>query len=374
MSLGEQERERQRRVHRAQLEAIRRAFGANGGPASPGGGGGPGGGGPGGLGPGGETPSGGGPDEPGPPWPGTLEARINALTARAAQIERRSRRSVRAALTALVTAAASVALFWAPAGWLPPRAAQYADLVAGALSVDHLLVRGQVELVDESGRRLAFLGREPADVGGPAPVAFGLYGDDAEGQVLRMAASSRGAALSLEAPEGESSLSLVALAGGAQIDLRDGEITRQLGAEPPAALPEVAAAPVESALREIPEWRPQASDPARGPVANAIDVGDGFVAVDLALVESDAGAELTGRMVNGTALTHHGLAFRVTIDGVTESFTIPKISPGNSTGFSLRIPGATSAPVTPPSIAFLGSTIGFQANSIEPRHARLEAR
>jgi hypothetical protein len=373
MSLGEQERERRRQVHRAQLEAIRRAFGANGGTAFPGGGGGPGGGGPGGIGPGGGTPSGGGPDEPGPPWHDTLEARINALTVRAAQIERRSRRSVRAALAALLAAAVSLALFWLPAGWLPPRAAQYADLVAGALSVDHLLVRGQVELVDESGRRLAFLGREPAEVGGPAPVAFGLYGDAADSQVLRMAASSRGAALSLEAPEGESSLSLVALAGGAQIDLRDGETTRQLGTEPPP-LPSVAAAPSESAAREIPEWRPEASDPTLGPVTNAIDVGDGFAAVDLALTASDAGAQLSGRIVNGTALTHHGLAFRVTIDGVTESLTIPKISPGNSTGFSLVIPGATSAPVTPPSIAFVGSTIGFQANSVEPRHARLEAR
>ncbi len=370
MSLNEQERERQREVHRAQLDAIRRAFAASGEPGAPAAGGGAGG--PPADGSGG-TMGGGGPEYPGPPWNDTLEARINELSARSAQLERRSRRSVAAALVALATAGASMALFWLPAGWLPPRAAEYADLVADALSVDRLLVRGQVELVDESGRRLAFLGREPGEVGGPTPVAFGLYGDEAEGQMLRMAASSRGAALSLEAPEGETSVSLVAVAGGAQIDLRDGEATRQLAAEPPADLPAVAAGRA-AGERGVPDWRPGTVDPASGAVSNAFDVGEGFVAVDLALVASDAGARLSGRMVNGTALTHHGLAFRVTVDGVSETFTIPKISPGNSTGFSLAIPGATSAPVTAPSIEFLGSTIGFHSSSVEPRHARLEAR
>ncbi len=367
MSLSDQERERQRQVHRAQLYAIRGAFGSGGGPLPPGSGGGSGGGGPEG------GPSGGGPDEPGPPWNDILERRINALTARSILLERRSRRGVRTALAALAAAGTSLTLFWIPAAWLPSRAAEYAELVAGALAVDQLEVRGAIELVDESGRRLAFLGREPAEVGGPAPVAFGLYGEPDQTQVLRMAASSRGAALSLEAPDGQSALSLVALAGGAQIDLREGDSTRQLGLEPAAPLPAVAAAP-RTASGGIPDWKPGASSPAAGNVTPALDVGAGFAAVDLALVASEEGARLSGRMVNGTALTHHGLAFRATLDGVAETFTIAKISPGNSTAFSLLLPGATTAPVTAPSVEYLGSTIGFQSSSTEPRHARFETR
>lgn len=368
MSLTDQERERQRLLHRAQLDAIRGAFGSGEEPPALGGGNG-------GDGerPGGSPPPNGGGEEPELPAGDPLETRLDALTARAILLERRAQHSTRAALVALGAAVLSLGLFWAPTSWLTPRAAEYKDLAAGALSVDHLKVRGAVELVDESGRRLAFLGREPAQVGGPAPVAFGLYGDGGDAQVLRLAASGRGAALSLEAPEGESSLSLVALAGGAQIDLRDGDTTRQLGADPAGAVPAVSGGASATPASGVPDWRPSPGGIPDGVVTNAVDVGDGFLAVDLALAASDAGARLSGRIVNGTALTHNGLAFRAIVDGVTSTFTIGKISSGNSTGFSVVLPGATTAPVTPPRIQYVGSTIGFQSNSMEPRHARLEA-
>jgi hypothetical protein len=163
--------------------------------------------------------------------PDPLAAEVWALAARTRMLESQLRRAVIAGvgvgLAALALGGLALGLAFllagAPASDAPTN--EFAELSVGRLSL-----RGGLELVDESGRRLAFLGREPGAFGSSAPVALGLY-DGHDGQAVRIAASPGGAALSLAAPGGTRSVSIVAFPTGAQLDVRDGERGTVLSAD-----------------------------------------------------------------------------------------------------------------------------------------------
>ncbi len=200
----EHQRELDRELHRAELRAVRQAFGSGAQPAQA------------------ELVA---PEEPplDADLPDPLEAELWALAARTRTLESHLRRAVVAgvgvglAAVALGALALALALLLADEGEPAVERSEFAKLAVGELQL-----RGGLEIVDEAGRRLAYLGREPSALGSSAPVALGLY-DGKDGQAVRIAASPGGAALSLQAPGGERSVSIVAFPNGAQIDVRDGE-------------------------------------------------------------------------------------------------------------------------------------------------------
>ncbi len=201
------QRQQERELHRAELRAVRDALRPV--PA--------------------ERPSAPAPadaDEPDP-----LAAELWALASRTRVLEGQLRRAVIAGVGVGLAALAlgGLALCFAFLLAAAPDAGMPANELA-ELTVGRLSLRGGLELVDESGRRLAFLGREPGAFGSSAPVALGLY-DGADGQAVRIAASPGGAALSLAAPGGERSVSIVALPGGAKVDVRDGSRGTVLSAD-----------------------------------------------------------------------------------------------------------------------------------------------
>jgi len=352
---GGGQRDRERELHRAQLDAVRAAFEARG-------------------------------QAPPPSEPPTRTDRDDAdrtqyLIARfAADLRRLDRRQ---RITARVAAGLALALvlgLGAFVEWVLPRLEDshvLDEISARSIRADRVAVTGDLRLLDAAGNELAVLGREFAEVEGVArrgPVVLTL---NAEGnpsrQLLRFAASNAGAGLTLEAPTGDSSLSLLSTEAGASVELRHGEETQQLAGEtrlPPvgAAAPGTASAP--GAAAPVLAWAPPRGDNPRGDVRELREVGHGFLVADLSAHPAADGVELRGRMVNTTAVVHNGLAFRVSLGGASATVTVPKISPGNSTGFRVALPGAASDRLDEVRVEYLGSTVAFQASSTEPIYGR----
>jgi hypothetical protein len=349
-ALEEAERERDRERHRAQLEAVRAAFAPE--------------------------PGDGASDSAEPADDEYDDEYLDArLVATMRALEQRQRRTVWfVGITATGLAAATAALL---AGGIPTSEARD-EIYARSIRADRVAVTGDLRLLDETGRELAVLGREGGVDGArpDAPVVLSMHAEgDPERQILRLAASKTGAALSLDSPTGESSVSLLSMASGPTLELRSGEKSRRLSSEPSAAAPAADATPAAAgtpgAAAEVPAWIPRRESLPAGAIPEVRDIGHGFLIADLeAAPAAEGGVEIRGRVVNTTSVVHAGLAFRVRAGDVAETLTISRISPGNSTGFAVALPGASTETAGDVRVEYLGSTVGYQASSTEPLYGR----
>jgi hypothetical protein len=121
---------------------------------------------------------------------------------------------------------------------------------------------------------------------------------------------------------------------------------------------------------EVPVWTPRRDGPPSGELPELREVGHGFLVADLSAHPTAEGVEVRGRMVNTTAVVHSGLAFEIRLGETSATLTVPKISPGNSTGFRVTLPGAAADSLSRAQIEYLGSTVAFQASSTEPTYGR----
>ncbi len=345
------QRERERELHRAQLEAVRAAFAAQGEGATPGAG-------------------------------GTDDAiRFEVLLARLrAELRRLDRRQRSAAWVAVVLVVSillgAVALvdqmFFG-------RSYMLDEISARSVRADRIAVTRDLRILDAQGNELAVLGREPGAPGaksteGPVVLALSAQGE-ASRQLLRFAASKTGAGLTLEGPTGGSSVSLLSTGSGSTVEIRNGERTERLAGAEPEELPPVGAGPktrgaLLSGADEVPVWTPQREGPPNGDIPEVREVGHGFLVTDLSAHPAAEGVEVRGRMVNTTAVVHSGLAFKISLGDASATLTVPKISPGNSTGFRVTLPGAAPDRLGGAKIEYLGSTVAFQATSTEPSYGR----
>ncbi len=357
------DQEKGRAVHRAQLEAVRAAFAASDAVDAP------------------EEPAPEGapdaPDAPDAPPTDAYEADYLAmrLVASVRALERRQRRTAwlaGATVTALAVGAAALLVGGVPGMQIP-------DVIyARSIRADRVAVTGDLRLLDAVGNELAVLGRERGPDGtlADAPVVLALNADgDSSHQTLRLAASKTGAALSLDSPTGDSSLSLLSMPSGPTLELRSGENSRRLSSDAPAA-PAVAAGPTAAAARPgasegVPAWTPRREELPSGAIPEVRDIGHGLLVADLAIEPGAEGSVVVrGRVINTTSVAHAGLGFRVRVGDASGTFPIYRISPGNSTGFSIEIPGAADQPLEETTIEYLGSTVAFQATSTEPLYGR----
>jgi hypothetical protein len=350
------QRQRDREVHRRQLEAVRAAFAARGEGAIP------------------------DPDSPVDAY--RTEYLVARLTADVRRLDHKQRSTARilGVLAASVVAGALAFAIFTPGLHEGPQALD--EISARSIRADRIAVTGDLRLVDAAGNPLAVLGRglgaagaDPSDR--PVVLSLNAEGDPAR-QLVRIAASKSGARLTLETPTGSSSVTARSTQSGSTVEVREGEETQSFSGAMPAPLPPVAAgpkeaAPVQTAAPEVPAWTPRRGEPARGELPLVRDVGHGFLVADLSARPAAGGVEVRGRMVNTSAVVHNGLGFKITLGPASATLTIPKISPGNSTGFRVTVPGAATDTIADAQVEYLGSTVAFQATSTEPvygRHAR----
>jgi len=357
------QRDREREVHRAQLEAVRSAYSAQGDAPSAGGAG------------GGEPP---GPSEP--ENGNHAEYLVARFRADIRRLDRRQRNTARVALAlALAVVVGAAALIQQAFVGLDP-SQRFGEIRALSIRADRIAVTRDLRVVDAAGNELAVLGRDfgaAGTVSAETPVVLALNAasqGEASKQGLRLAASNAGAGLTLGAPTGSSSVSLLTTQSGSSVEVRNGEHTERLTGEP--QLPQVGAAPQLRFARpndstEVPVIAiPQRDAPPSGALPELRAVGHGFLVADLAARPAGDGVELSGRMVNTTAVVHSGLAFRVSLGEQSAVLTIPKISPGNSTGFRVALAGASADAADGARLEYLGSTVAFQASSTEPSYGR----
>ena len=349
----EGQRERERELHRAQLEAVRSAFAAQGEGATPG--------------------TGGRDEDDGAEY---LIARVRADMRR---LDRRQRNTVWVAVGFAVSVAVCAVVVVEQ--MLIRLDAPYSldEVSARSVRADRIAVTQDVRILDAAGKELAVLGRERGATGarkadGPVVLALNAH-DDPSRQLLRFAASKTGAGLTLEAPTGSSSVSLLSTPSGSSVEVRNGEQTERLSSDEMEALPPVGAGAkargaMVSAAGMVPVWTPRREGSPSGDIPAVREVGHGFLVADLSAHTAADGVEVRGRMVNTTTLVHSGIAFKISLGGVSGTLTVPKISPGNSTGFQVTLPGAAGDHVAGAQIEYLGSTVAFQATSTEPVYGR----
>lgn len=183
-------------------------------------------------------------------------------------------------------------------------------------------------------------------------------------QTLRMATSETGAALTLVTPEEDSEVTLAASAYGPEVKLRHAGRTRVLSEEPrTAALPAVSA----TSGRPLP---PLALDVDMPTVQ---EIGHGFLVTRLRASEHSDGVVLSGRIINATSLRHTGIDFQISGGGASRGFRIPMISPGNSTGFVVTLPGVSKAGLESARIDYVSSTVTYVAYWAKDHEGQLSA-
>lgn len=68
------------------------------------------------------------------------------------------------------------------------------------------------------------------------------------------------------------------------------------------------------------------------------DIADGFKVVEASQEEHLTGIKFKGRVINAQSIVYENVTFLLSVNGQTRSFTINRISPGNSTGFNVYVP------------------------------------
>ena len=170
-------------------------------------------------------------------------------------------------------------------------------------------------------------------------------------------------------------MSLLSTGSESTVEVRNGGRTERLSSDEEESLAPVGAGPkargtLVSGAGEVPVSTPRPEGPPSGEIPEVREVGHGFLVADLSAHPAADGVEVRGRMVNTTAVVHSGLAFKISLGGASATLTVPKISPGNSTGFRVTLPGASADRAGSAKIEYLGSTVAYQATSMEPSYGR----
>ncbi|MBC2732831.1 MAG: hypothetical protein HF981_00550 [Desulfobacteraceae bacterium] len=89
------------------------------------------------------------------------------------------------------------------------------------------------------------------------------------------------------------------------------------------------------------------------------NIGNGFFVTDLEMKEHLTGIKLSGRVINTQSVRHENITFKAFMSGQVKAFTINRISPGNSTKFSVYIPDVDVKMTTYGSIQYQRSSVEY---------------
>ncbi len=247
---------------------------------------------------------------------------------------------------------------------------------SGSLVASDLTLSGALRVVDESGRNLIWVGREPASAGAaPGQAVIGLFaatGPEATQQTVRIATSPLGSALALSTPDGSESVSAFAGETGVALELRRGETTRVLSerADGPSAARAPAASPPAA---EKPEGKrseaPAIASPVKGEAERGTQVdlsdpaiqplGGGFYVGQLSLSDQGGVLRVSGRLINASSIDQLRAEFRLTVAGRELPFSVGRISAGSSTAFTVELPSANSAALRSARLRWVRSTLSY---------------
>jgi hypothetical protein len=304
---------------------------------------------------------------------GWVMARLVALE----QANRRLWIGIAASFMTLISVALA-GFFWL--GSLEFPALPAATDANSSLVANDLTLHGALRVVDESGRNLVWIGREPSSTGAsaaPAQSVIGLFsttGSEDPLQTVRIATSQLGSALALGTPDGSESVSAFAGDSGVSLELRRGETTRVLSErdEGGSAAPALTPAPVTRDTRpaqgkrtEAPAIASRATGEAeRGTAVDLSDpaiqpLGGDFYVGQLSLSDQGGVLRVSGRLINASSIDQLRAEFRLTVAGRELPFSVGRISAGSSTAFTVELPSANSAALRSARLRWVRSTLSY---------------
>ncbi|WP_290524576.1 hypothetical protein [Alcanivorax sp.] len=93
---------------------------------------------------------------------------------------------------------------------------------------------------------------------------------------------------------------------------------------------------------------------------NVQDIDEGFMLVDAEQEEHLTGIKFKGRIINAQSIAHNSAEFRLTVNGSSREFSINRISPGNSTSFSVYVPDLKASEARWAKIKYIGSSVHYR--------------
>ncbi len=244
---------------------------------------------------------------------------------------------------------------------------------AGSFVADDVTVSGSLRVVDEAGRNLVWIGREPAPAGAstaPSQAVIGLFAgassEEAPLQTIRLATSPLGSALSLSTPDGSESVSAFAGGSGVALELRRGEASRVISerADGAPAAREPAAKGVGKRAEAPAIATSAAGEAERGTIVDLSDpaiqpLGGGFYVGQLSLSDQGGVLRVSGRLINATSVDQLRAEFRLTVAGRELPFSVGRISAGSSTAFTVELPSANAAALRAARLRWVRSTLSY---------------
>jgi hypothetical protein len=302
---------------------------------------------------------------------GWVMARLVALE----QANRRLWIGIAASFMTLISVALT-GFFWLGSLEFPARPAE--TDANSSLVANDLTLHGALRVVDESGRNLVWIGREPTSTrasAAPAQSVIGLFsttGSEEPLQTVRIATSQLGSALALTTPDGAESVSAFAGKSGVSVELRRGETTHLLSehasgasaAPAPASLARDARPPTGK-RSEAPAIASRTSGEAeRGTQVDLSDpaiqpLGGDFYVGQLSLSDQGGVLRVSGRLINASSIDQLRAEFRLTVAGRELPFSVGRISAGSSTAFTVELPSANSAALRSARLRWVRSTLSY---------------
>lgn len=89
------------------------------------------------------------------------------------------------------------------------------------------------------------------------------------------------------------------------------------------------------------------------------DIGNGFYVVQAEQLAHLNGIKFKGRVINTQAVDHTSLSFQIAVKKQKKSFSINKISSGNSTGFSVYIPDISASDSQYAKVKYESSSVSY---------------
>lgn len=89
------------------------------------------------------------------------------------------------------------------------------------------------------------------------------------------------------------------------------------------------------------------------------EINKGFMIARASQEEHLTGIKFEGRIINSQSVAHESLTFLLTVNDTSKEFNISRISPGNSTSFSVYMPNLNAENARYAKVEYMSSSVRF---------------